>query len=211
MSRGMWAGHTHVDSSGQHKCSQRRRSRYGQGQRTPAAAGAISGMILLSVSAALALPSRTLSTPQEVGATLLAATSEVTLVTPALRSKDVAENLRKAAVERGVRVFLLADVRFLNDGGSFLGGLSLTPGIQVRLLRGLNDSRATIDRQVTLSGPLLADVISPLQQTPTQASQEPREVRTAGAWFSKAWAQARPYRYEVPDLAPKTPAPSPKK
>lgn len=201
MSRGRWAGGTHATSPGQHIHS----------QRNHAAARALSGLTLLYVSAALALPGQTLSTPQQVGATLLAATSEVMLVTPALRSKDVAESLRKAATERGVRVFLLADVRFLNDGGSFLGGLSMTPGIQVRLLRGLNNSRATIDRQVTLSGPLLADIISPLQQTPTQTSQEPREVRTASVWFTKAWAQASPYRYKVPDLAHRTPAPTPRK
>lgn len=201
MNTGTWAGRTHATSPGQHVHS----------RRNHAAAGAISGLILLCVGAALALPGRTLSTPQQVGATLLAATSEVTLVTPALRSKDVAESLRKAAVERGVRVFLLADARFLSDGGSFLGSLSMTPGIQVRLLRGLNDSRATIDRQLILSGPLLADIVSPLQQTPTQVSQEPRAVRTASVWFNEAWAQARPYRYEIPDLALKAPDLSPKK
>jgi hypothetical protein len=169
------------------------------------------GLLVLFVPAAQALPARTLTTSQEVGATLLAATSEVMIVTPALRSKDVAEGLRKAAVERGVRVFLLADVRFLNDGGSYLNGLSLTPGIQVRLLRGVGASRATVDRQLTLSGPLLSDIASPLQQELTATTQEPFKVRSAAAWFSKAWAQARPYKYKVPDLAPKTPALSPTK
>ncbi|PNY79675.1 hypothetical protein [Deinococcus koreensis] len=140
----------------------------------------------------------TLTTSQQVGASLYEATSEVLLVTPTLRSKDVAEALRRAAVERGVRIFLIADGRYVNEGASYLASLSLTPGIQVRLVRGLEASRATIDRQMTVSGPLLADVPSPRRPGATLALQQPQAVRVASTWFSKAWATARPYRYQVP-------------
>ncbi|WP_102127579.1 hypothetical protein [Deinococcus planocerae] len=152
----------------------------------------------LSGQAAPAPDRQTLASAQAVGASLYAATGEVLLVTPTLRSREVAEGLRRAATERGVNVYLLADARFVGEGASYLGGLSLIPRIQVRLVRGLRGARATIDRRVLLSGPLLADVVSPLRGEPTVAVREPRAVAQASAWFTRTWNTAAPYRYRPP-------------
>lgn len=158
----------------------------------------------------LATPQRTIGSAREVGDGVASAASEVMLVTPFLRSKEVAESLRKVATQRGVRVYVLADVQYIQEGGSFLNGLSMVKGIQIRLLRGLKDSRATIDRKSTITGPLLADQASLLNPGMTTLIQEPRMVQAASAWFSRAWATATPYKYEVPPAPKSSASPAPK-
>lgn len=138
---------------------------------------------------------RVLASPEQVGASLYASAREVLVVTPYLRSQAVADGLRRAAVERGARVFVLADDRYVAEPASYLTGLSLVRGVQVRLLRGLSVSQATVDRKVTLAGPLIADVADPLSAQATLAERSPRKVAQASAWFTRNWSVATPYTY----------------
>lgn len=138
-----------------------------------------------------------LGTPQAVSATLYSASREILIVSPSIRSKDVAEALRKAALERGVTIFVIADARLVGEPAGYLSGLSLLENVHVRLVQGLTSSRATIDRTIVVSGPLLFDSPNPLENRPTFAATDPQATATTVAWFNRVWSTAKPYKYEI--------------
>jgi hypothetical protein len=144
-----------------------------------------------------------LGTPQAVGATLYTASSEILVISPSIRSKDVAEALRKSALERGVTIFVIADVRLVDEPAGYLGGLSLLKNVHVRLVQGLTSSRAIIDRSILVSGSLLFDVPNPLESKPTFAATDPQATSSTIAWFNRVWGTAKPYKYEIPSQLPK--------
>lgn len=102
-------------------------------------------LVLLALSpVALAAPPEALATPAAVAAQLGAATEQLLVMTPAVRSFDLAEALRRAATERGVRVFLLVSPTFVDAGDSFVPALAVLPNVQTRL--------ALIDRAFVVAG-----------------------------------------------------------
>lgn len=152
-------------------------------------------VVFAGVSLALA-QERDLRDTRAVGDVLRLATREILLTVPSVRSRDVAEGLRRAALERGARVFVLADVSLVQEPSGYLAGLSLVKNIQVRLLRGVSVYRAVVDRSVLVSGGLLFDMPTPLEPRPTTASTKTRAWTEAAAWFTRAWTQARPYTFQ---------------
>jgi hypothetical protein len=145
---------------------------------------------------------RPLESPKAVGSVLYTGTEEILLVAPSVRSKEIADGLRRAAVERGTPIFILADVRFVEERAGYLPGLSLVKNVQVRLLRGVPISQATVDRKLLISGPLLFDIPNPLEVKPTEALTETRRVNAAINWFAGAWKAAKPYTYRPPNAKP---------
>ncbi len=158
-------------------------------------AGLTALAVLGSVSAQQA--AQRLGTPQAVGAALYTASREILIVTPSIRSKDVAEALRKTAVERGIAIFVIADARLINEPAGYLSGLSLLEKIQVRLVQGLTSSQALIDRNVMISGPLLFDGPNPLEKRPTVAATDAEVNNRTVTWFNQVWKTAKPYKYEA--------------
>jgi hypothetical protein len=161
--------------------------------RTPRFAAVIVALAL-SVAAAQS-GAKPLESPKAVGNVMYAATGEILLVIPSLRSKEVAEGLRLAATERGTNVFVIADAALVGERAGYLPGLSLLKNVQVRVLRGVRSSQAVVDRKLLLSGPLLVDVPNPLEPGRTEARTDPRAINDATNWFARAWKQARPYTF----------------
>lgn len=159
-------------------------------------------VLLLGIATARAAAPTASLASTDVGAAVYAVERNVTLVAPSLRSRDVADALRRAARDRGVRVFLLVDQGATLDPGGYVGALSLAPNVQVRVLRGVTEEYAVLDARAVLRGPLVWNLPSPLDARPTTARRDPAEVRAASAWFNRAWRVARPYTYRVDGLAP---------
>jgi hypothetical protein len=145
---------------------------------------------------------RPLESPKAVGSVLYTGTQEILLVAPSVRSKEVADGLRRAATERGTPIFILADARFIEERAGYLPGLSLVKNVQIRLLRGVQTSQAIVDRKLLISGPLLFDIANPLETKPTEALTETRRVNAAINWFAGAWKAAKPYTYRPPNTKP---------
>jgi hypothetical protein len=154
-------------------------------------------VVLLGGAAFAQSERRTLETPELLARVLEVARSEVLVVVPSLREPRVAAALHAAAVKRGARVFVIANERWIGEPSSYLGGLSLTKNVQVRLLRDVTQSWAVVDRGLLINGPLLTDEISPLDSRPTTASGNAVLVRRYSSWFTTAWRQAKPYRYSL--------------
>ena len=145
---------------------------------------------------------QTLESPKVVGGVLYTGTQEILVVTPSVRSKDVADGLRRAAVERGTPVYIIADAALVGERAGFLPGLSLVKNVQVRLLRGLTQSSAVVDRKLLISGLLLFDIPSPLETKLTEARTDSRAINDAVRWFTKAWKLAKPYKYSLAPMKP---------
>ncbi len=163
--------------------------------------GLIAAIVTVSLSLGLVVAGETarlLESPKMVGGVMYAATQEILLVVPSLRSKEVADSLRRAATERGTVVYILADASLIEERASYLPGLSLLKGnVQVRLLRGLRTGQAVVDRKLLLSGPLLVDIPNPLEPGRTEASTSLTDINRSINWFGRAWKQARPYSFRA--------------
>ena len=107
-----------------------------------------------------------LSTSADVVQTLGAASQEVMLAAPLLRSKEVADALRIALVERGVPVFILAPAEGVEDPASYLMSLALT-GASVGVAP-VDEAFIIIDRTVLVQGPLLSGETVLPGRTPEQ-------------------------------------------
>jgi hypothetical protein len=145
---------------------------------------------------------RPLESPKAVGSVLYTGTQEILLVVPSVRSKEIADGLRRAATERGTPIFILADVSLIEERAGYLPGLSLIKNVQIRLLRGVQTSQAVVDRKLLIAGPLLFDIPNPLEPKPTEALTETRRVNAAINWFAGAWKTAKPYAYRPTNTKP---------
>ena len=102
-------------------------------------------LILLALSpVAFAAPPEAFTTPAAVAVQVGAATEQLLVMAPAVRSFELAEALRRAAAERGVQVFLLVSPAFVDAGDSFVPALAVLPNVQTRL--------ALVDRAFVIAG-----------------------------------------------------------
>lgn len=92
----------------------------------------------------------------EVAQAIASARSELMLATDVLRSQDIAEAVR-AALMRGVAVYILTPVESVEDPESYLVSLALA-GANVRLAP-VEGSFVTIDRQSVVVGVLVSGVM----------------------------------------------------
>lgn len=171
------------------------------------------GVVLVLATVALggsgasrAAPTPTsLQSGSQVAAVVYSAARSVTVTAPSIRSREVADALRRAAVERGANVFILADDRYVREPAGFLSALSLVPGIQVRLVRGVSQSWVIVDGKVALAGPLVWEVASPLESRATVVDRGQATLARLSGWFSRSWKVARVYRYtlRVPMSSPR--------
>jgi hypothetical protein len=155
-------------------------------------------ILILGVGLAVAQTSqRVVQDTETLKKILQVSRSELLLTVPSLRQKSVAEAIHNAATQRGAKVFLLVDDRWVAEPASYLGGLSLTKNVHIRLLHGVAQSWAVVDRQVLIRGPMLMDEVSPLNTNATTSSQEKALANRYVRWFTTSWKTARPYRYTL--------------
>lgn len=97
-----------------------------------------------------------LSNTTEIVEALGTASQELMVATATLRSKDIANALREAMVDRGVAVYILVPEEHLSDPASFIYSVALA-GASVRL-SAIDVSFITLDRQTVIAGTMVEGV-----------------------------------------------------
>lgn len=134
---------------------------------------------------------QTLRSPAEVVAFLDAASSEVWLYAPVLRSRPLAEALHRAVRERGVRVVIFTP--YLGDPGSYFLGLALA-GIGLYSAREVGSAGLLwVDGRYGVSGPLVGGLVEPLGAAPTQVTQSPEALWRYRVWFEQLRPSAQAF------------------
>ena len=160
------------------------------------------GLVLL---AALACLARASSLPIElrdegaVANVILAAQKTVFVIAPQLRSRTMTDALRRAAVERGVRVLILCDAALTLERGGYAAALSLLYKrypLEVRVLRRVSNQTAVVDQNRSVTGPLIANVWT-FGLRPTRLDLEPSFARERARRFWTQWQRAKPWVYQV--------------
>lgn len=142
-----------------------------------------------------------LTSPAEVAAFVHAATRHVWFVAPTLTSQEVADALRRAAVERGAAVYLLAQQDQATQPASYVQGLSRLRGVQVRLAARVEEAALVIDGRHLIRGPLVYRVAVPTEAAATwhidlrQTAAPPYVARWLEA-LPALWERAVPYIYQ---------------
>lgn len=139
----------------------------------------------------------TLQSTAEVVQAIDTATQELMVATDLLRSKEVANALRRAAVDRGVTVFIVVPPENVADASSYFISLAFADAA-VRLVS-FQGSFIVIDRRVLVQGPLVAGVkqLPGSQVEPTRLSQDAAEVARFVGSFYKSFSAAQPYSAET--------------
>lgn len=147
-------------------------------------------------SAPLAPPG-TLQSTAEVVQAIDTATQELMVAADLLRSKEVANALRRAAVDRSVTIFMVAPPENITDPSSYFVSLAFAD-IAVRLVS-FEGSFLVIDRTVLIEGPLIAGVkqLPRAQVAPTRLSQDVAEVSSFVESFYRSFSAAQPYSTET--------------
>ena len=152
--------------------------------------------LLWLVTSAFAGVPAVLRTPTAVAAQLGAANEQLLVMVPTVRSPEIAEALRHAAVERDVKIYLIVSAEYVEEGGSFVAALSVLENVFTRL--------AIVDRAFAIGdrgvGAFLieGDVLG--QNAPTLGAQETYAVRDSttlarrGRLFEDVWLAAPAYR-----------------
>ncbi len=131
---------------------------------------------------------------------ILAARETVFVLAPQLRGRAVADALRRAAVEQGVRVFILCDSGRTLEPGGFAAALSLIrqrdQPLEVRVARNISGFSLVVDEARTVSGPLVSEpwifgLIS------TRLDLESRVALERARRFRELWTRAKPWIYRV--------------
>ncbi len=114
-----------------------------------------------------------------------------------LRSKEVANALRRAAVDRSVTVFMVVPPENITDPASYFVSLAFADAA-VRLVS-FQGSFVIVDRSVLIEGPLIAGVkqLPGAQVTPTRLSQDAAEVSSFVTSFYESFSAAEPYSAEA--------------
>lgn len=107
---------------------------------------------LLLTLVALSAQAQNPNPPGSLTTVLLQAQTQIMLAAPALASKEVAEALRIAALERGIKVFVMVDKSRVQAPSSYTVGLSLLPGIAIKIYQGLNNHVAIVDNHTLIRG-----------------------------------------------------------
>jgi hypothetical protein len=142
----------------------------------------------------------TLERSADVAEVITSAHTQVLVLAPSLRARVVADALRRALVEGGVRILILCDADLIAERSSFVPMLSVLRDkypVEVRLLRGVTRAALITDDSRAVFGPLIAVPESRGLQ-PTRLLNEPTESRAQAQWFMAQWKRATPWTYRVP-------------
>ncbi len=151
--------------------------------------------LLLFVPFAFAGTPQALSSPEAVAAQLATANEQLLVMVPTVRSQVVAEALRQAAVERGVRVFLLVSPEMVEEGGSFVPALAVVEGVKTRLAL-VDRAFIVADRgegAFLLEGAVLGSSAQGFDARETYALRDAATVSSRGRLFDDVWSAAPEY------------------
>ena len=135
----------------------------------------------------------------EVAQVVLAAQRTVFISVRQFHNRAVADALRRAVVERGVRVLILCDGRYILERGGFIAGLSLLQSrypLEIRVLRGVPNATLTVDENRSVIGPLIAEPWTFGLPT-TRLDLEPRLALERTQRFWTVWRRAKPWTYQI--------------
>jgi hypothetical protein len=115
--------------------------------------------VLSTFSLAQGVVTRPLSKSEEIAEVINASTQELLLVTDTFRNKSLADAVRVAVLERGVKVFVLAPETLIQDLSSYFGTLSQA-GATIHLQEATGVF-LVIDRKYVIQGALLSNLENP--------------------------------------------------
>lgn len=146
-------------------------------------------MVSASVAHAQAVTADRIAT--EIGL----ATQQVLIYSPWLKNKNVADAIRVAVAERGIRVYLLSPQESIWDKASYFGSLALagarlyTGTIDKGLISNpflvIDNNRAIIGRQIGLN----PNIYDPML---TRLTTNPAEVKRLVTWYAAALTKTKP-------------------
>jgi hypothetical protein len=167
-------------------------------------------VLALSVLSSLAFPSGIpvrLYHASEVAQVIASSRREILILVPSLRSRVVANALRKAVVEGGVSLVILCDASLVNERSSFIPMLSTLHErkhkVKVRVLRGVNRTLLVVDVSRAVFGPLVSEPDS-FGLNPTRLVTDALEVESQARAFRAQWHRATPWEYTVKSPSFKT-------
>lgn len=144
---------------------------------------------------------------QDVAERLQGVRVQLLYVTPVIENKAIAEAIRRAAVERGVKVYLLVAPDFVEAPGSYTASLAALEGVRVRMAQ-VERSFAILDVEeaaVVLEGSLLGSGSASFLQRASYAVNEGEVMAERSGLFAGVWEEAAPYlslveRLDSPEL-----------
>lgn len=151
--------------------------------------------LLLFIPVAFAGAPQALPSPEAVAAQLATANEQLLVMVPTVRSQVVAEALRQAAVERGVRVFLIVSPEVVEEGGSFVPALAVVEGVKTRLAL-VDRAFIVADRgegAFLLEGAVLGSSAQGFDARETYALRDAATVSDRGRLFEDVWSAAPEY------------------
>jgi len=151
--------------------------------------------LFLLVSVASAQAPEALPTPEAVAAQLDTATEQLLVMVPTVRAEPIAEALRRAAVERGVRIYLLVSPEYVEEGGSFVPSLAVLEGVHTRLAL-VDRSFVVADRgeaAFLLEGEMLTSSAQAFDSRDTYVLRDAATLANRGRLFEDVWLAAPEY------------------
>lgn len=125
------------------------------------------------------------------------ASSEVLMYVPTLQLPELAEELRKAAYERDLPVFLLVSTATVYNAESFAPGLSLVPNLSVALADAGAEAFAVIDSTYLVRGLLLSRPTSFLDDAETVVYEDSKLIAKERQQFLTLWRGATPFQVDI--------------
>jgi hypothetical protein len=163
-------------------------------------------LVLSSLAFSSGIPV-TLERSSDVTQVIVSSRREVLLLVPSLRSRVVANALRKAVVEGGVSLEILCDARLVNERSSFIPMLSTLHqrkhNVMVRLLRGMSRAVLIIDESRAVFGPLVSEPDS-FGLQPTRLITDALEAQVQARAYRSQWQKATPWTYKIKSPSFKT-------
>lgn len=136
----------------------------------------------------------------EVAQVISSSQHEILILVPSLRSRAVANALRKAVVEGGVSLEILSDASSVSERSSFIPMLSMLHqrkhNVTVRVLRGVNRATLIVDESRAVFGPLISEPDS-FGFQPTRLVTDALEVQVQAQAFRAQWKRATPWTYTL--------------
>jgi hypothetical protein len=149
---------------------------------------------LSTLSLAQDVVTRPLSKSEEIAEIINACTQELLLVTDTFRNKTLADAVRVAALERGVKVFVLVPEPLVQDLSSYFGTLSQA-GATIHL-QDATGGFLIIDRKYVVQGALLSELENPQSTTQTMLIASEDYANHLTQLFIDAFEGASAWVYE---------------
>ena len=161
--------------------------------------GAFLSLVMFGISVSGGIPIK-LEHSAEVAQTITSARQRILILVPSLRSRAVADALRKLIVEGGVHLQILCDASLMAERSNFIPMISLLrnrkQNVEVRVLRGVNRVVLIVDESRAVFGPLVAEPES-ISLKITRLINDATEAKLQVRAFEVQWKRATPWRYQI--------------